>query len=88
MAKHSAPYTDDGGYFNRRFEEYILRVGDNQVHSILKLDDTPTEEITNQLELLISARDALRDTITPDLDPAIRENAEWVLERLEEVTPT
>jgi len=84
-AKHSAPYTDPLGYFNRRYEGYLLRVGDERIHAVSQVRElTADQEV---IELIIMARDALRDTITEDLDEAIKENAQWVLSKLEEVTP-
>lgn len=85
MARQSAPYTDEAqGYLNRRFDEYLLRVGDNNIHAVVKIQSHPADKV---MELMIMARDALRDTITPDLDDAIKENADWVLEQLEKATP-
>jgi len=84
-ASYSAPYTDPHGYFNRRYEDYLLRVGDHGIHAITKERQLDADE--EVIELIIMARDALRDTITEDLDEAIKENARWVLAKLEEVTP-
>lgn len=83
MDRESAPYTDPHRYFNRRFDDYILRRGNQGIHAVTKI----REVSDGSLELLILARNILRSTINEDLDPAVKENAEAVLGLLDKATP-
>lgn len=83
MDRLSAPYTDPNGYFNRRFDDYLLRRGNQAIHAVTKI----CEVADGSMELLVLARNALRSTIHEGLDQAIKENAEAVLALLEKATP-
>lgn len=99
MARLGAPFTGTGdlGGFNRRFEGFLFFVeliGDKKVVSAvgrydqqqvsrrrrLRSDERPDPGVK---ELLIMARDTITNLMTPDTDPAVREDAEYVLGQIE-----